>query len=61
VGLFNRAPVRQQVAAYWCNLGVTGRWQVRDLWEHRNLGVFEGEFSAAVEPHGVVFLRLAPA
>jgi len=31
---------------------------VRDLWRQKDLGVFEGEFSAEVRPHGVLMLQL---
>ena len=35
-----------------------GKWRVRDLWRQKELGVFEGEFTAEVNPHGVVMVRL---
>src|SRR5439155_5969313 len=54
VGLFNRGPDPAPVTARWSDLGLTGRAQVRDLWQHRELGTAEGSFTATVPRHGVV-------
>jgi len=35
--------------------------KVRDLWRQKNLGLFDGSFSAPVKWHGVVFIKIAPA
>ncbi len=61
VGLFNRGDFESNVTARWSDLGLTGRQTARDLWRQKDLGVFEGEFTAPVPRHGVVLLRLAPA
>jgi alpha-galactosidase len=61
VGLFNRGPREAQATAKWSDLGVTGRQIVRDLWRQKDLGTFEGEFSAPVARHGVVLVRLRAA
>jgi hypothetical protein len=34
--------------------------KVRDLWAHKDLGVHDNSFSAMVESHDVVALRLTP-
>ena len=39
----------------------SGKQTVRDLWRQKDLGQFEGRFSAAVPRHGVVLVRLTPA
>ena len=31
---------------------------IRDLWEHKDLGIFEVSFNATVESHGVVAIKL---
>lgn len=43
------------------DLGFTGAVNVRDLWTHRNLGKFTGEFAAVVPCHGGRLFRLSPA
>ena len=60
VGLFNHADAEATVAANWTDLGVRGKQAVRDLWRQKDLGQFEGRFSAAVPRHGVVLVRLTP-
>jgi alpha-galactosidase len=57
-GLFNRSTKPAKVTARWADLKITGKWRVRDLWRQKDLGSFEGEFSADVKPHGVVMVRL---
>ena len=61
VGLFNRGQREAQVTARWADLGVAGKQIVRDVWRQKDLGTFEGQFSAAVGRHGVVLVRLRPA
>ena len=58
VGLFNRGIESAKVTAKWSDIGVTGRQAVRDLWQRKNLGEFDGAFSATVAPHGVVLIRV---
>jgi alpha-galactosidase len=41
-------------------LGFTNSVKVRDLWKHRNLGVFKGEFAPVVPCHGAQLFRLTP-
>jgi alpha-galactosidase len=33
---------------------------VRDLWAKKDLGRLKGRFTARVEPHGVVMVRVQP-
>lgn len=42
------------------DLGVAGRCRVRDLWQHRDLGVVDGEIVATVPGHGAVLYRVSP-
>jgi alpha-galactosidase len=60
VGLFNRGQREAQATARWPDLGVAGKQIVRDVWRQKDLGAFEGRFSATVGRHGVVFVRLRP-
>jgi alpha-galactosidase len=57
-GLFNRSTKPAKVTLRWADLKIEGKRRVRDLWRQKDLGVFEGEFSAEVRPHGVVMVQL---
>jgi alpha-galactosidase len=57
-GLFNRSTKPARVTLRWGDLKIQGRRRVRDLWRQSDLGVFDGEFSADVRPHGVVMVQL---
>jgi alpha-galactosidase len=58
VGLFNRGTERAPVTARWSDLKLTGRQPVRDLWQHKDLGEFEGSFTALVPAHGAVLVKI---
>ena len=49
----------KDLSATWEMLGISGRWAARDLWAHRDLGVFDGSFTAKDVPrHGCMVIRL---
>lgn len=56
--LFNRSSGTVTITANWSDLGITGSVPVRDCWAQKDLGVFNGSYSASVPSHGVVVLRL---
>ncbi len=58
VGLCNRGQTPQTITAKWSDIGVDGKQVVRDLWRQRDLGAFEGSFSAAVDRRGVMLVRV---
>lgn len=60
VGLFNPGDSgKQKVLLKWSDLGIKGKYTVRDLWRQKDLGIFEDEFSADVNQHGVLMVRLS--
>lgn len=61
VGIFNPAEKTAKVTIDWSTLGLKGEQQVRDLWRQKDLGVHSETFTAQVNPHGVVLVRLTPA
>jgi alpha-galactosidase len=61
VGLFNRGLAETNATVSWTDLGLSGKQTVRDLWQQKDLGVFEEKFETKVVPHGVVLARLTPA
>ncbi len=60
VALFNLANVPARVAARWRMVGFHGSASVRDLWLHRNLGLFTGGFSATLAAHASRLLTVTP-
>lgn len=60
VGLFNRGTTPATATVKWDDLKLTGTQVVRDLWRQKDVGVFDGQFSSSVAPHGVVLLRVSP-
>jgi alpha-galactosidase len=58
VGLFNRGEDATKVTTKWSDLGLKGKLIVRDLWRQKDLGTYDGEFTASVPRHGVVLVRL---
>jgi alpha-galactosidase len=58
--LFNRTAQPARMHIPWKELGIYGPATARDLWAHRNLGLFPREYSTQVPAHGVVLLRVVP-
>jgi alpha-galactosidase len=58
VGLFNRGESVMPVTAHFRDVGVGDTATVRDLWEKRDLGVFNSSFTAQVPKHGVVLVKV---
>ena len=47
----------------WSYLNITdnsAKYVVRDLWQHKNMTTTSGSYTADVDGHGTVFLRLYP-
>ena len=60
VGLFNRGDNTCPIPVSWSDLEISGKYQVRDLWAHADMGVFDSLYRTEVEPHGCALLRLIP-
>jgi alpha-galactosidase len=60
--LFNRSAMEQTITLNWEDLGYPSHIpaEVRDLWQHKELGKFTGSFLAAVPSHGVVMVTVKP-
>ena len=58
VGLFNRGREAATVRIDWKTLNLEGEQSVRDLWQRKDLGGFEGGFEALVQPHGTVLIKV---
>ncbi|HZC23093.1 MAG TPA: glycoside hydrolase family 30 beta sandwich domain-containing protein, partial [Candidatus Binatia bacterium] len=60
--LLNRGASEQEITVQWEELGYTRNIpaNVRDLWQHKDLGKLSGKFSALVASHGVVMVTVKP-
>lgn len=60
VGLFNRGETATTVTASFRDIevGVREKQPVRDLWQKKDLGLFDKSFSALVPPHGTVLVKI---
>ncbi len=58
VGLFNRGESANPVTLNLHELGISGAAHIRDLWAHRDLGSFSGQYTATVPKHGAVMLKV---
>lgn len=62
VALLNRGADEQKMTANWTDIGYPESLsaQVRDIWNHKDLGKKSGSFSADVPSHGVVVIKVKP-
>ena len=62
VVLFNRGAQEKRMSVAWTDIGYPRYLpaNVRDLWEHKDLGKNSGSFSQMVPGHGVVMLTIKP-
>jgi alpha-galactosidase len=58
VGVVNQTTSPTHVTMNLADVGINGEAQARDLWEHKDLGVVRGSYTAEVPGHGIVMLRL---
>eukprot|EP01098_Paradermamoeba_levis_P006725 TRINITY_DN2793_c0_g1_i1.p1 TRINITY_DN2793_c0_g1~~TRINITY_DN2793_c0_g1_i1.p1 ORF type:complete len:433 (+),score=114.65 TRINITY_DN2793_c0_g1_i1:186-1301(+) len=61
VALVNTNTIAFQLTVTWADLGISGNWNARDLWKHKNLGGFDQQFSSLVPPHDVAMVKLTRA
>ncbi len=59
VALFNPTDKSAAITVRWADIGLApGNALVRDLWAHADLGVVADSFTAKVEPHGTLMLKI---
>jgi len=52
IGFFNRDKEPQDISLTWKDLGMKSPSNVRDLWEHKDLGSFPETFTRSIPSHG---------
>ncbi len=62
LGLLNRGEQEATITVNWKDLGLdSGKaLEMRDLWQHKDLGTFKENFSAKVGPHATLLLLARP-
>lgn len=58
VALFNRGESELRMTLDFKMLGITGPVQLRNLWDHQDLGSQSNSYTAMVPKHGVVMLKV---
>lgn len=61
IGLFNTGETPATLTLDWKQAGLSGKQKLRDLWRQKDLGTFEGSYSAQVPVHGAVLLKAVPS
>ena len=59
VGLFNRGGSDLKITLDFKMLNISGPAKLRDLWQHKDLGVSQDSYTATVPKHGVVMLKVS--
>ncbi|MBZ4670047.1 MAG: alpha-galactosidase [Clostridiales bacterium] len=57
---FNTSFAQTTPSVSFMQLGIRGKYKVRDLWAHEDIGTAEGRLSASLNPHGAVLYKLSP-
>jgi hypothetical protein len=60
VALFNTGSTAATVTVNWVDLGFSGDAEVRDLWQHADLGNQSDGYSVYLDPHASSLLRVVP-
>ena len=60
VGLFNTGMKTLKITLNFTDIKVNGTQKIRDLWLHKDLGGFDKNFEANVDPHGTVLIKVIP-
>lgn len=58
IGLFNLKNEEANVSVDWAAVGLKGTKNVRDVWRHTDIGKYTNVFTAKVQPHGVILIKV---
>jgi alpha-galactosidase len=59
VGLLNRSQGVRDITADWKYLDISGSYKARDLWKHKDIGVYDDKITLSIKPHQMIVLRLS--
>jgi alpha-galactosidase len=57
IGFFNRSSVSATVTLNWSDAGLAGKQTLRNVWGHKDIGIFDHTYASSVPSHGVILLR----
>jgi len=57
--LFNKKDTDSELSFSLSDIHETGRFRVRDLWEHADKGIISDSYSSVAAPHGVVMIKIS--
>ncbi len=57
---WNKIPTKEKITLTASELGISGKFKVRDLWRQKDLGTFTDKFTTKVPYHGVVLVKVTP-
>ncbi|GII57732.1 hypothetical protein Pth03_61210 [Planotetraspora thailandica] len=60
VALFNMGSLPAKVTGNWSSFGFGGKAAVRDLWQRKDLGTYDGSISATLPAHGSRLFKVTP-
>jgi hypothetical protein len=58
IGFFNRDKESQDISLTWKDFGMKSPSNVRDLWEHKDLGYFPKTFTRSIPSHGSALYQI---
>jgi alpha-galactosidase len=58
VAVFNRGSEDGKWLLRWSDIGLTGTQPIRDLWQQKDFGDFEGNFGGSIPAHGSMLIKI---
>ena len=60
VALFNQKDSATKINFQFKQLGLIGKYTVRNLWDRKDLGIFDNDFAATINAHGAGLYKISP-
>jgi len=58
VAIFNLNDQNRKVTFNYKDIGMKGKHEVRDLWQQKSLGKFQGKYEQEINSHGCILLNI---
>ena len=58
IGLLNRSEKEEKISVTMKEIGLKDKWSIRDIWKHKDLGLFDEKFVVDVPSHGCTVIRI---
>ena len=60
VCFFNRENEEVEIDFDWKRIDISSKYQIRDLWQHKDIGRTNKNFKSKIAEHGIIHLKLKP-